>query len=187
MGQGNGAGPQIWAVVSTPVLNMLREEGYGAFFEASISGERLTFVGYAFVDDTDLVTNLENQNASYREVAVSMQESLTAWEGGIRAMGGAIEPEKSHWYLIDFVWQYGTWRYATVQERPAILQVKDCNGVVKVFNACQLTKRNAHWELELPQTATIQRKLNSLRREFGIGQIASEQDISHGILNETSH
>ena len=58
MGQGNGAGPQIWAVVSTPVLNMLRKEGYGAFFEASISGEKLTFVGYAFVDDTDLVTNV---------------------------------------------------------------------------------------------------------------------------------
>ena len=27
VGQGNGAGPQIWAVVSTPVLNMLRAEG----------------------------------------------------------------------------------------------------------------------------------------------------------------
>ena len=39
VGQGNGAGPQVWAVVSTPVLNMLREEGHGAFFETSISGE----------------------------------------------------------------------------------------------------------------------------------------------------
>ena len=27
VGQGNGAGPQIWAVVSTPVLNMLRSLG----------------------------------------------------------------------------------------------------------------------------------------------------------------
>ena len=95
---------------------MLRQEGYGAFFEASISGGKLTFVGYAFVDDTDLVTKLENKNASYREVAESMQEALTAWEGGIRATGGAIEPEKSHWYLSDFVWQHRTWRYATVQE-----------------------------------------------------------------------
>jgi hypothetical protein len=32
VGQGNGAGPQIWAVVSTPVLKMRRAEGHGAFF-----------------------------------------------------------------------------------------------------------------------------------------------------------
>jgi hypothetical protein len=31
VGQGNGAGPQIWALVSTVVLNMLRHQGYGAF------------------------------------------------------------------------------------------------------------------------------------------------------------
>jgi hypothetical protein len=32
VGQGNGAGPQIWALVSTPVLNMLWSAGLGAFF-----------------------------------------------------------------------------------------------------------------------------------------------------------
>jgi hypothetical protein len=54
VGQGNGAGLQIWAIILTPVLNMMREEGVGAFFKASISGDELSFVGYAFVDDTDL-------------------------------------------------------------------------------------------------------------------------------------
>jgi hypothetical protein len=29
VGQGNGAGPQIWALVSTPIFNMLREMRYG--------------------------------------------------------------------------------------------------------------------------------------------------------------
>jgi hypothetical protein len=54
VGQGNGAGPQIWAVVSTPVLNMLRHEGYGVYFRTAITGTTISFVGYAFVDDTDL-------------------------------------------------------------------------------------------------------------------------------------
>jgi hypothetical protein len=54
VGHGNGAGPQIWAVVSTPVLNMLRHEGYGAYFRTAITGTTISFVGYAFVDDTDL-------------------------------------------------------------------------------------------------------------------------------------
>ena len=42
-----------------------------------------------------------------QEVAGRMQGSLTAWEGGLSAAGGAIVPEKSHWYLIDFVWTDG--------------------------------------------------------------------------------
>jgi hypothetical protein len=54
LGQGNGAGPQIWAVVSTPVLNYLRSEGYGVAFKTSILGDHIRFVGYAFADDTDI-------------------------------------------------------------------------------------------------------------------------------------
>ena len=141
VGQGNGAGPQIWAVVSTPVLNMLRAEGYGAFFASSLSNEKVSFVGYAFVDDTDLVTTSKDPNATYEDVAELMQGALTAWEGGIRATGGAIEPEKSHWYLIDFVWHHGKWRYATVEETPAEISVKDCNG--KVSNLQRLSVSEA--------------------------------------------
>jgi hypothetical protein len=43
-----------------------------------------------------------------------MQQALDLWEGGIRATGGAIVPEKSHWDLIDFKWQRGSaGRYVT--------------------------------------------------------------------------
>jgi hypothetical protein len=129
VGQGNGAGPQIWAAVSTPVLNMLRAEGHGAFFKAAISGEEISFVGYAFVDDTDLVTTGKRGNFEF--IAKEAQEALTAWEGGIRATGGAIVPEKSHWYLIDFVWKNGNWKYATIEETPASISVRDCHGAIK--------------------------------------------------------
>jgi hypothetical protein len=54
-GQGNGAGPVPWAVVSTPVLKVIRAEGFGTFFKACISGESILFIGYSFVDDTDLI------------------------------------------------------------------------------------------------------------------------------------
>ena len=94
-GQGNGAGPPIWGVVSTPVIYLLQDEGYGAFFKASISGMELSFIGYAFVDDTDLVTILGKQATSH-DIAKEMQDMVDMWEGGIRATGGAIVPEKSH-------------------------------------------------------------------------------------------
>ena len=127
LGQGNGAGPQIWGVVSTPVIALLHDEGYGAFFKASISGTELSFVGYAFVDDTDLVT-IPAKQVTPQEVAQEMQAMLDTWEGGIRATGGAIVPEKSHWYLVDFKWQNDVWRYATIDETPAELDVRDFNG-----------------------------------------------------------
>ena len=122
LGQGNGAGPQIWGVVSSPVIHMLQDEGYGAFFKASISGAELSFVGYAFVDDTDLVT-IPAQQATFQEIAQEMQDMVDTWEGGIRATGGAIVPEKSHWYLVDFKWQNDIWRYATVDETPAEIRL----------------------------------------------------------------
>ena len=52
IGQGNGAGPAIWAVVSTPLLNVLRSKGFGCEVCCPLSSEFFRFVGYAFVDDT---------------------------------------------------------------------------------------------------------------------------------------
>jgi hypothetical protein len=90
VGQGNGAGPQIWALVSTPVLNMLRSQGLGASFVSALLKLQTTLVGFAFVDDTDLVTS--GPDMSIEDVKSCIQESLIAWEGGIQATGGAIKP-----------------------------------------------------------------------------------------------
>jgi hypothetical protein len=129
VGQGNGAGPQIWAVVSTRFLNMLRNKGLGAKFRSAISGDSRTLVGYAFVDDTDLVTS--EPQGSKDEIITKMQDSLDTWEGGLRATGGAIVPEKSHWYLIEFGWNKGMPFYKSVSDAPATLKVKDHLGIIR--------------------------------------------------------
>jgi hypothetical protein len=115
LGQGNGAGPMIWALISTPVLNMLRTHGFGIKITSCISGDYLHFVGYSFVDDTDLI-EFPDKPTTAQQVAQTMQESIDAWEAGIRATGGAIVPEKSHWYLVTYRWQNGRWRYARKTE-----------------------------------------------------------------------
>ena len=126
--QGNGAGPAIWAIVSTPLLNMMREEGFGTHFSTSLTGDRVNFVGYAFVDDTDLVHTAKDMQTSGLQVALEMQEGLDLWEGGLKATGGAIVPQKSFWYLIDFKWSSGNWRYATTKDVEATLEVTDHMG-----------------------------------------------------------
>jgi len=112
IGQGNGAGPQIWAVVSTPILDILRNAGYGATFKLAISGASVSFVGYSFVDDTDLVQTGPSLLSTGQEVLPLMQAALSLWEQGLRATGGALVPSKSFWYHIDFKWNGSHWRYA---------------------------------------------------------------------------
>jgi len=52
--QGNGAGPQIWAAVSSPLLELMKEDRFFAMLVGAFSLVSQSLVGFAFVDDTDL-------------------------------------------------------------------------------------------------------------------------------------
>jgi len=125
--QGNRVGPQIWAVVSMPILDMLREEaGFGAGFKVAISGTQVSFMGYSFVNDTDLVQTGPSLTSTGQEVIPLMQEALSLWEQGLCTTGRvALVPERSFWYLIDFQWQCSKWKYMTYKTEPGELLMKD--------------------------------------------------------------
>jgi len=74
--QGNGTGPQIWAVVSTPILHLLQQEGYGAAFKAAMSGDQIQFVGYSFVDDMDLIQTRLTINSTAGNILPLIQATL---------------------------------------------------------------------------------------------------------------
>jgi hypothetical protein len=71
------------------------------------------------------------------EVLRQIQESLTAWEGGIHATGGAIEPLKSHWYLIDYHWVNGKPIYKSIEEAGRSLKVRDPRGEIGTLKQLQ--------------------------------------------------
>jgi len=52
--QGNGAGPHIWAAVSTPLFHILMKEGFLAQIICTISKHWDTMAGFCFMDDMDL-------------------------------------------------------------------------------------------------------------------------------------
>jgi len=109
IGQGNGAGPQIWAAVSTPLFEILRQEGFLAMIICVMLLQKQTLGGFAFVDDMDLiVTDLAN---TVEAVTTKMQGSLKLWHGLLKAMGGDLVPEKCFWYLIDFDFKQNKWQY----------------------------------------------------------------------------
>jgi hypothetical protein len=92
VGQGNGAGPAIWAVMSTVIINMMRTAGHGLHIISALSSVLLSFVCYAFVDDTDVVHALPSPLSTGEDVLADMQTVVDRWEGGIRATGGALVP-----------------------------------------------------------------------------------------------
>jgi hypothetical protein len=84
VGQGNGTGPAIWAVVSTPVLKMMKDEGFRFMYKKRIEGKQLHFVGYSFVDDTAIIQSGQ-PGEPFQVLVTRMQASMDTWEGGLRA------------------------------------------------------------------------------------------------------
>ncbi len=57
------------------------------------SNNNLHFVGYAFVDDTDVIVS-RTSKASHNDVIQTLQEAVNHREGGLKSTCGAIVPEK---------------------------------------------------------------------------------------------
>ena len=129
VGQGNGAGPTIWAVVSAPVLDMMHDREHGTNFSTTISQKDIKFVGFAFVDDTDLIHSAKSMEDDFTKIGEAMQASVDDWEGGICATGGAIVPEKSHWYLVSFDWTGSDWKYSSTAHTPYEVTVRNADGI----------------------------------------------------------
>ena len=75
IGQGNGAGPAIWAVVSSVLFDYVRAKGYGAQLCSPLTQKEVHLAGLGFVDDTDIL-QLGGETEDYRDVAVKLQAAL---------------------------------------------------------------------------------------------------------------
>jgi hypothetical protein len=105
---------------------LLCSKGFGCKFSSPISQDTLQFIGYAFVDDTDVIESKLNRN--YAEVVKNLQQAVDTWEGGLKATCGAIVPEETFWYLIDFKWNSGSWYYKSIDDCPGTIYINDIDG-----------------------------------------------------------
>ena len=60
-----------------------------------MSRTEVSLLGFAFVDDADLVTAANNVYTSGEKMIAKMQLLMTDWCGGIRATGGLIAAAKT--------------------------------------------------------------------------------------------
>jgi hypothetical protein len=99
--QGNGVASVGWSAVSTSIIHFMRAAGYRLLHWSAIAHEVLQIVCCTFNDDTDLVGTAE-LDAIGEDIHEEMQNTLDSWEGGLKATGRAILPNKSYWYIVNF-------------------------------------------------------------------------------------
>lgn len=163
LGQGNGAAPTGWAVISTPLINMMRTAGFGLQLLTCLSTVLISFLCYAFVDDTDLVHTGVSVNTSGPEVLRDMRRFVQHWEGGLRATGGALRVDKSCWYLIDFVWHNNHWKYASKFDIPGDILVRDADGRMKILPRLEPQEANETLGIFLAMDGNQLAEVKSLR------------------------
>lgn len=112
-GQGNGAGPPIWVAVSLILILMIEAAGFVFEYLTAISHELITAQCFSFVDDTKLVEAAKSVDQTGESILPVIQQMAALWSGGIRATGGAINPDKCFWWLLDFEWdsREGRWSF----------------------------------------------------------------------------
>ena len=93
--QGNQFGPPSWAIVSSPMFDMLRHEGFGLRLTSPLSKIQLNIAGMAFVDDTDTLQYSIHETDTGKDVLEHAQGNVDHWEGAIRATGGVLDPTKN--------------------------------------------------------------------------------------------
>jgi hypothetical protein len=116
----------------------MKSAGFRFKVTTVISGDKFSFVCYTFVDDSDVVhsrydTDMnEDINLETTALINEMQQVVDTWEGGLRASGGALVPSKSYWYLLHFIFEQNKWRYASIEETPGDIKIRDITGIERV-------------------------------------------------------
>ena len=133
VGQGNGAGPAIWVAISTVLLTIMRQRGYGLSILSTLSFSALVMAGFAFVDDTDIIHSANDPHTCPFEVLQQAQTALNTWEGILRATGGAIgvnDGNKAFWYFLDFKFTANEWKYKNSVELPGELVARNYDNSI---------------------------------------------------------
>ena len=75
-GKGNGSGPALWAAISSPLLLILPELGYGIKFQSATTGAIMNISVFGFVDDMDYVQTAlpgENEDDVFKKAQMGMK------------------------------------------------------------------------------------------------------------------
>mmetsp|Transcript_5909 Transcript_5909/g.9058 ORF Transcript_5909/g.9058 Transcript_5909/m.9058 type:complete len:1660 (+) Transcript_5909:3576-8555(+) len=163
--QGNGMGPPGWSVISSPCLELLRSNGFGARFSTPITKKLVVFVGYCYVDDTDQVEMEKYEGEEVDKILQRMQQAIDVWETSITLTGGAIRPEKCHWYILDFQWKGSEYSLTTKEDIPYELTVKDMDGKRQIIQRKEYDESEVTLGIHGSPTGDMKHQVQRMKRQ----------------------
>jgi hypothetical protein len=99
-----------------------------------------------------------------QDITAALQQALDTWEGSIRATGGALDPGKSFWYMIDFIWDgKGNWRYAKGAELPYGLQMYDREHNIQVLERLEVDKAHTTLGVDTAPDGNMYQQVGKMR------------------------
>lgn len=104
--QGNASGPAIWTIISSLTFDILHKKGHIDRFCSTISKELFLLVGFAYMDNRDLIQSGQDP----LKVAKSIQSVVQQWGDLMLEVPGSVlnlDPPKTYWYMIEYVWKHG--------------------------------------------------------------------------------
>ena len=127
VGQGNGAGPTIWAIISSVLFQAMHAEGFKVEFAAKLSKDIVELTGFMYVDDMDLIRVLPGNE--HEQIKEELQLAIDYWNKLVKVTGGALAPEKSQWYAYYHTWNEEMGEYQIQDIQDQTLSAKDKDGV----------------------------------------------------------
>ena len=163
--KGNGIGPLLWVLISTIIINCCKRKGHGTTIITPISNKTVSLLGFAFVDNADLITAANNAYQSGAEMIQKMQALMTDWCGCIRATGGFIAPTKTRWFLVSFFWNSNDWDYEAKDSLPGVITLSDKDSQLYTVNREEPTTAFESWGLRIDLGNTSSKALDDVTDE----------------------
>ena len=120
--QGNGAGPTIWAMISSTLLDRLRDKGHGVTIDTQ-DGRVITIPAFAFVDDTDVIQELIDEDD-----IISPQNAVNEWSGSLQTTGGLIIGDKFSFQVVKHQFENNQWKIDNERDERIEITIPNQNG-----------------------------------------------------------
>lgn len=91
----------VKALISSPLLKILRSRGHGINIHSPITKESLSLAEFGFVDGMDQC-EMDMTNIQWADHFEKTQVSLTLWESLLPTTGGAIDITKRDWTKLKY-------------------------------------------------------------------------------------
>jgi len=133
-GQGSTCGPLFWLLCYWVIVKSLDPKISAAKFVSICRNIIIEIIGASFVDDSSLCVTSEyiydpnltedtNRNRETNHLVSRLAQLSQHWEQLLFTTGGAIYFQKSHWYLMTWLWKNGIPRLATISQSPVSMML----------------------------------------------------------------